>query len=64
AAGCPGAVRGVGSGVGTNPFASFVPCHRVLRLGGGLGNYGGGVGKKRELLILEGAPLSISGANR
>ncbi|MFO7849487.1 MAG: MGMT family protein, partial [Spirochaetia bacterium] len=32
AAGCPRAVRAVGSAVGTNPLAPIVPCHRVLPL--------------------------------
>jgi O-6-methylguanine DNA methyltransferase len=30
-----------------------VPCHRVLRTGGGLGGYGGGLDVKRWLLDLE-----------
>jgi methylated-DNA-[protein]-cysteine S-methyltransferase len=32
-----------------------VPCHRVLRSGGNLGGYGGGLDRKRYLLELEGA---------
>ncbi len=60
AAGRPRAVRAVGSAVGSNPLAPIVPCHRVLPAGGGLGNYGGGAAKKRQLLELEGAPLSVS----
>ncbi|MFP4491380.1 MAG: methylated-DNA--[protein]-cysteine S-methyltransferase [Spirochaetaceae bacterium] len=59
AAGRPRAVRAAASAVATNPLAPIVPCHRVLPGAGGLGNYGGGVEKKRELLLLEGAPLSI-----
>jgi O6-methylguanine-DNA--protein-cysteine methyltransferase len=31
-----------------------IPCHRVLRAGGQLGGYGGGVGRKEVLLELEG----------
>ena len=40
-----------------NPVCLFVPCHRIVRLDGGLGGYGGagGVGLKRRLLELEGA---------
>jgi len=34
-----------------------VPCHRVLRTGGGLGGYGGGIERKEQLLRLEGALL-------
>jgi len=51
----PRAVRAVGSAMATNPLPIVVPCHRVLRSGGQLGNYGGGVEMKRELLALEGA---------
>jgi O-6-methylguanine DNA methyltransferase len=58
AVGRPGAVRAVGSAVGSNPLAPLVPCHRVLPAGGGIGNYGGGSEKKRRLLEIEKAPLS------
>jgi methylated-DNA-[protein]-cysteine S-methyltransferase len=51
----PRAVRAVGSAMATNPLPIVVPCHRVLRTGGGLGNYGGGVDMKRWLLTMEGA---------
>ncbi|HEY7255256.1 MAG TPA: methylated-DNA--[protein]-cysteine S-methyltransferase [Solirubrobacterales bacterium] len=49
------AVRAAGSACGANPIPIVVPCHRVLRTGGGLGGYGGGVPMKRALLELEGA---------
>lgn len=48
------AVRAAGTACGTNPLPLVVPCHRVLRSGGGLGGYGGGVAMKRGLLRLEG----------
>jgi methylated-DNA-[protein]-cysteine S-methyltransferase len=51
----PRAVRAVGTALATNPLAIVVPCHRVLRSGGKLGNYGGGVEMKRFLLTHEGA---------
>ena len=54
-AGSPRAVRAAGSALGSNPIPIVVPCHRVLRIGGGLGGYGGGLELKRELLKLEGA---------
>jgi methylated-DNA-[protein]-cysteine S-methyltransferase len=54
----PRAVRAVGSAMATNPLPIVVPCHRVLRTGGGLGNYGGGVEMKRWLLTMEGALLT------
>ena len=37
-----------------NPIPIVVPCHRVLRSGGGLGGYGGGLPMKEALLKLEG----------
>ncbi|HEY1355009.1 MAG TPA: methylated-DNA--[protein]-cysteine S-methyltransferase [Solirubrobacterales bacterium] len=49
------AVRAAGSACGSNPIPIVVPCHRVLRTGGGLGGYGGGLPMKRSLLELEGA---------
>jgi methylated-DNA-[protein]-cysteine S-methyltransferase len=36
-----------------NPVPIVVPCHRVLRSGGALGGYGGGLDVKRWLLDLE-----------
>ncbi len=48
------AVRAAGTACGTNPIPLVVPCHRVLRSGGALGGYGGGVPMKKELLRLEG----------
>jgi methylated-DNA-[protein]-cysteine S-methyltransferase len=53
-AGSPRAFRAAGSALGANPIPIVVPCHRVLRTGGGLGGYGGGLDVKRELLTLEG----------
>jgi methylated-DNA-[protein]-cysteine S-methyltransferase len=50
AAGRPTAVRAVGSGCATNPLPVIVPCHRVLRTGGELGGYLGGLDRKRWLL--------------
>ena len=48
------AVRAAGNALGANPIPIVVPCHRVLRTGGALGGYGGGVERKRYLLELEG----------
>ncbi|MDZ7677816.1 MAG: methylated-DNA--[protein]-cysteine S-methyltransferase [Acidimicrobiales bacterium] len=53
-AGNPQAFRAVGSAMATNPIPIVVPCHRVLRTGGGLGGYAGGLEVKRWLLDLEG----------
>ena len=52
-AGNPRAVRAAGSACGSNPTPLVVPCHRVLRLSGGLGGYAGGVAMKESLLALE-----------
>ncbi len=48
------AVRAAGTACGTNPIPVIVPCHRVLRSGGGLGGYGGGLPMKEALLKMEG----------
>jgi methylated-DNA-[protein]-cysteine S-methyltransferase len=48
------AVRAAGTACGTNPIPVVVPCHRVLRSGGALGGYGGGLPMKEALLHLEG----------
>jgi len=53
-AGSPRAVRAAGNALGSNPLPVVVPCHRVLRSGGGLGGYTGGLDKKEYLLRLEG----------
>ena len=62
AAGSPRAVRAAGNALGSNPIPIVVPCHRIVRTGGNLGGYGGGLGPyiggsdiKRHLLELEGA---------
>jgi len=49
------APRAVGGACGRNPIPLVVPCHRVLRSGGALGGYGGGLPMKQALLELEGA---------
>jgi methylated-DNA-[protein]-cysteine S-methyltransferase len=54
-AGSERAVRAAGSALGANPIPIVVPCHRVLRTGGALGGYGGGLPMKESLLRLEGA---------
>jgi methylated-DNA-[protein]-cysteine S-methyltransferase len=53
--GRPRAARAVGSACATNPVPIIVPCHRVLPGGGGVGSYGGGPARKRQLLAHEGA---------
>lgn len=54
-AGSPRGARATGNALGSNPIPIVIPCHRVLRSGGALGGYGGGLDRKRWLLELEGA---------
>jgi len=54
-AGSPRAHRAAGNALGSNPIPLIVPCHRVVRTGGAIGNYGGGPEMKEFLLRLEGA---------
>ena len=54
-AGSPRGSRAAGNALGSNPIPIVIPCHRVLRSGGALGGYGGGLERKRWLLELEGA---------
>jgi len=53
ALGMPAASRAVGRANGQNRVAIVIPCHRVVNKGGGLGGYGGELGRKRFLLDLE-----------
>jgi methylated-DNA-[protein]-cysteine S-methyltransferase len=54
-AGNPKAVRAAATACATNPLPVVVPCHRVVRSDGTIGNYAGGVEAKRTLLELEAA---------
>jgi len=49
----PKAVRAVGSACATNPLPIVIPCHRVIRSDGALGEYLGGVHAKQTLLEIE-----------
>ncbi|WP_328320797.1 methylated-DNA--[protein]-cysteine S-methyltransferase [Streptomyces sp. NBC_00388] len=51
--GRPGASRAVGLANGKNPVGIIVPCHRVIGSTGGLTGYGGGIGRKQQLLAFE-----------
>lgn len=54
-AGSPGAARAVGTIMAGN-YDATVPCHRVIRSDGSIGDYNrGGSKAKRALLIKEGA---------
>ncbi|MFC8932461.1 methylated-DNA--[protein]-cysteine S-methyltransferase [Rhodococcus sp. NPDC057135] len=53
ASGSPRAVRAVGTACAKNPLPLVVPCHRVVRSDGSLGQYAGGPELKAILLDLE-----------
>ena len=53
--GRPRAVRAVGTALGHNPVPLVVPCHRVVRSDGTIGQYSlGGPAAKRRVLVSEG----------
>jgi methylated-DNA-[protein]-cysteine S-methyltransferase len=49
------AYRAAGTALATNPIPLVIPCHRILRAGGSVGEYGGGSAMKQSLLEAEGA---------
>ncbi|MBK8040189.1 MAG: methylated-DNA--[protein]-cysteine S-methyltransferase [Verrucomicrobiaceae bacterium] len=53
AIGSPGASRAVGTAVGANPLAYLIPCHRVIRETGVIGQYRWGHERKCALLARE-----------
>jgi O-6-methylguanine DNA methyltransferase len=53
--GRPAAVRAVGTALANNPIPVLIPCHRVIRTDGVIGNYGaGGTEAKKQILAAEG----------
>jgi methylated-DNA-[protein]-cysteine S-methyltransferase len=52
--GNPRAVRAAGSACAKNAIVLVVPCHRIVKTGGALGNYAYGIDKKEWLLAHEG----------
>src|SRR5207237_1330839 len=48
-AGSPRGMRAAGNALGSNPIPIVVPCHRVVRTGGGLGGYTGGISRQVNL---------------
>jgi len=64
--GRPKAVRAVGTALGHNPVPLIVPCHRVVRSDGTIGQYSlGGPGNKRTILAAEGLdPAALEDAAR
>jgi methylated-DNA-[protein]-cysteine S-methyltransferase len=55
AVGSPRAIRAAGTACALNPLPVVVPCHRVIRSDGSLGQYAGGPAAKEILLELEGS---------
>ena len=53
AMGKPKAMRAVGSAMRINPYSPTVPCHRVVKSNGEIGNYARGLAKKIALLTAE-----------
>ena len=51
--GSPNSSRAVGTAIGANPVAWFIPCHRVIQTSGGMGGYRWGVDRKKEILEWE-----------
>ena len=59
--GVSGGARAVGNVMAGNPFPLVIPCHRVVRSGGSLGGFGGGLSMKRALLAMEGVCFDHKG---
>lgn len=55
----PGSVRAVGSALSKNPVPVLIPCHRVGRSDGTIGEYAFGTAMKRDLLEREGLDLTV-----
>ncbi|WP_433436058.1 methylated-DNA--[protein]-cysteine S-methyltransferase [Nonomuraea sp. CA-141351] len=51
--GRPRALRAISNALASNPVCVIVPCHRVVREDGGLGDYAGGPAAKQHLLNVE-----------
>lgn len=56
--GKPGASRAVGTALSRNPIPLLIPCHRVVRSDGTVGQYAFGSETKHNLLVREGALLA------
>jgi AraC family transcriptional regulator, regulatory protein of adaptative response / methylated-DNA-[protein]-cysteine methyltransferase len=60
AVGNPGASRAVGTAVGKNPVAYIIPCHRVIKRVGVIGNYHWGAERKKAILGWEWAKTTTT----
>ncbi len=52
-AGRPRACMAVGTALGRNPLVPIIPCHRVIRSDGKIGNYSGSGGARRKAELLK-----------
>lgn len=55
----PKACRAVGTAVGENPVAFLIPCHRVIRASGDIGNYHWGETRKNAIIGWEAAKIEL-----
>ena len=55
----PNSARAVANACGKNPYATEIPCHRVIRSDGGLGGYSGRGGIKTKLRLLRSEKVDI-----
>jgi methylated-DNA-[protein]-cysteine S-methyltransferase len=53
-------IQALGAAIGANPLAIIRPCHRVIGSDGSMRGYAGGVERKQQLLVHEGALLGAS----
>jgi methylated-DNA-[protein]-cysteine S-methyltransferase len=53
-------IQALGAAIGANPLAIIRPCHRVVGSDGSMRGYAGGVERKQQLLVHEGALLGAS----
>lgn len=58
--GRPGASRAVGTAVGDNPVAYLIPCHRVIRSTGILGEYHWGSARKAAMIGWEASKINAA----
>lgn len=55
--GCPGGSRAVGTSVGRNELAYLIPCHRVIRETGVIGNYRWRTERKKAIIAWEASAI-------
>ncbi len=56
----PAAQRAVGSAIGSNPVAFIIPCHRVIKTVGGIGEYRWGTPRKMAMIGWEAAQMQVA----